>query len=81
MKDFITNFDEKTLKITFFTQKLAFFISLLGVIGLFICLKIYTDLNLYYISIAIFKTGILAAVCSLCFGIFFNIFKKRYIPR
>lgn len=78
MKELITNFDKKTFNIIIFTQKLSFFVSLIGIIGLFICLKIYTDINLYYISIGIFKTGILAAVCSLCFGVFFNARKKGF---
>lgn len=80
MKDVIENFDDKTFNITIFTQKLSFFISMIGVIGLFICLRIYSDIILYYMSIAIFKSGILGGVCSLCFGIFFNSLKKKRHP-
>lgn len=76
MKELLKDFDEKTFNIMLFTQKLSLFISLIGIIGLFICLEIFTDLYLYYFSIALFKTGLLGSVCSLCFGIFFNARKK-----
>ena len=39
------------------------------------------DIYLYEISISLFKTGLLGGVCSICFGIFFNAFKKGLIPR
>lgn len=81
MKELFCDFDKKTFNITIFTQKLSFFVSLIGIIGLFICLRFYADINLYYISIAMFKAGFLGSICSLCFGVFFNGLKKGLIPR
>lgn len=78
MKELIKNFDKKTFDTIIFTQKLAFFISIIGTIGLFVCLKFYSDIILYYASIAIFKTGLLASACSLLFGIIFNNIKSHY---
>ena len=81
MKELLKDFDEKTFNIIIFTQKLSFFISLIGIIGLYICLNFYADIYLYDISIALFKTGLLGCVCSLCFGIFFNSYKKGPIHK
>lgn len=81
MKELIKNFDEKTFNILIFTQKISFFVSAIGIIGLYICLNFYADIYLYEISISLFKTGLLGGVCSICFGIFFNAFKKGLIPR
>lgn len=78
MKELIKNFDKKTFDIIIFTQKLAFFISVVGTIGLFVCLKFYPDIILYYASIAIFRTGLLASCCSILFGIIFNNIKSHY---
>ncbi len=81
MKELIKNFDKKTFDIIIFTQKISFFVSLIGIIGLFICLKFYADIYLYHTSIALFKSGLLGGVCSLCFGVFFDGFKKGVIHR
>ena len=81
MKELIKNFDEKTFNIILFTQKISFFVSLIGTIVLFVCFKFYADIYLYHISIALFKAGLLGGVCSLCFGIFFDSLKKGFIHK
>lgn len=75
----IINFDKKTFDLVIKFEKISFLISLIGIIALYIFFKFYIDIKLYYISLDIFRTGLLAGVCSLCFGVFFNGLKKGLI--
>ena len=81
MKNIFFNFDEKTFKLIIKCEYISFFISFLGIIGLFIFLNFFPILKLYPISIGLFRCGLLAGVCSFCFGTFFNGLQKGIIHK
>ena len=81
MKNIFSNLDKKTIDLIILFENISFFIALIGIIGLYIHLKFYIDSTLYTISTSIFRTGLLAGVCSLCFGIFFNGVNKGIIHK
>jgi hypothetical protein len=43
--------------------------------------KFYIDSIIFDTSILIFKAGLLAGICSFCFGMFFNGLKKGIIHK
>lgn len=77
----IRNLDKKVINLILKFERFSFFISLIGIIALYIFVEFYIDIKLYYISIIIFRTGILSAVCSFCFGMFFNGLNKGLIHK
>lgn len=54
--------DKKIINMVDIGLKIAFIISMMGVILLFIHYKIYVSAELYYIGIEVFKIGIITAV-------------------
>ena len=60
-------------------EKFSFLISIIGIIILYIHLKFYIDNVLFNIGINIFKSGLIAGICSFCFGVFFNGIQKGII--
>lgn len=72
MRNELCKLDKKTFNLVMLFEKISFLISLIGIIALYIYWKYYIDIDLYYVSIIIFRTGLLAGICSFCFGIFFN---------
>ncbi|MCI8309054.1 MAG: hypothetical protein HFJ45_02350 [Clostridia bacterium] len=81
MKNIISNLDKKSFDLIIKFEYISFFISLIGIIGLYIFLKFYINSALYTISISLFKAGLLAGVCSFCFGMFFNGLNKGLIKK
>lgn len=73
------NLDKKTFNLILKFEKIAFFISAIGILILYIHLKFYIDNILYKIGIAIFKGGLITGISSFCFGIFFNGIQKGLI--
>ena len=51
---------------------ISFFISLIGILTLFIYNSYYISIDLYKASIIIFRTGLLIGVFSIIYGIFFS---------
>ena len=60
-------------------EKISFIISLIGSLILYIHLNFYIDNILYRIGINIFRAGLIAGICSFCFGVFFNGVQKNLI--
>ena len=81
MKNMIFNLDKKVYDLIIKFEKISFFISLIGIIGLFVFLKFYINSIIYDISISLFKAGLFAGVCSFCFGMFFNGVNKGIIGK
>ena len=81
MRNSAFNLDKKTFNLIINFEKFSFLISLIGLITLFVFFKFYIDIKLYKISLIIFRTGLLAGICSLCFGIFFNGLNKGLIHK
>lgn len=81
MRDIFFNLDKKVLDLIIKFEKISFGIALLGIIGLYVFLKLYINSIIYDISISLFKAGLFAGVCSLCFGIFFNGLNKGLIRK
>ena len=73
------NLSQKAFNLIIRFEKISFLISLIGSLILYIHLKIYTNFTLYKIGINIFKTGLIAGICSFCFGVFFNGVQKNLI--
>ena len=81
MKNFSLNLDKKTCNLIIFFENISFLVSLIGTIGLYIFLEFYININLYYISIAVFEIGLISGICSFCFGVFFNGVKTGLIHK
>lgn len=79
MKNIILDLDKKTIDLILKFERISILISLVGIIGLYIHLKYYIDSILYLLSVNLFRTGLLAGICSFCFGVFFNGVKKGLI--
>jgi hypothetical protein len=77
----IFNLDKKTFDLIIKFENISFLISLIGIIGMYIFWKFYINSIIYDISILIFRTGLLAGICSFCFGTFFNGIKKGVIHK
>ena len=73
------NLDEKNYKLILLFEKVSFIISLIRSLILYIHLNFYIDTILLKIGINIFKAGLIAGICSFCFGIFFNGIQKGII--
>ena len=71
--------NQKSYKLIIKFEIFSFIISLLGTSLLYIHLQLYIDRILYYIGINIFRAGLIAGICSFCFGIFFNGIQKGII--
>lgn len=69
----------KAFNLILLFEKISFLISAIGIIILYIYLKFYIDLILYKIGILIFRAGLIAGICSFCFGVFFNGIQKNLI--
>lgn len=81
MRNLTFNFDKKTFDLIIKFEKISFLISMIGLIALYIFFKFYIDIKLYKISLIIFRTGLLAGICSFCFGTFFNGLSKGLIHK
>ncbi len=81
MKKIFSDLDKKTINLILKFEYVSFFIAILGIIGLFLFLKFYINDNLYKISLYLFRAGLLAGVCSFCFGTFFNGINKGLIHK
>jgi hypothetical protein len=75
------NLDKKTFDLIIKFENISFLISLIGIIGMYVFWKFYIDSIIYDISILIFRSGLLAGICSFCFGMFFNGLKKGIIHK
>ena len=73
------NLDNKVFNLILKFEKFSFLISIIGIIILYIHLKFYIDNVLFNIGINIFKSGLIAGICSFCFGVFFNGIQKGII--
>lgn len=58
----LKNMDKKIISIVNIGLKVAFLISLLGIVILGVHYKVYVSAELYYIGIEIFKLGIITAI-------------------
>ncbi len=81
MKNVFFNLEKKSFDLIIKFEVISFLISLIGIIGMFIFLKFNIDTIIFDISILIFRAGLLAGICSFCFGIFFNSLNKGLINR
>lgn len=81
MKAIFADLDKKTINLILKFEYFSCFISILGIIGLFLFLKCYINSILYPISIALFRSGLLAGICSFCFGVSFNKLKNAVINK
>ncbi len=81
MKNIACKLDKKIFDLIILFEKFSFLISFIGIIILYIYFKCYIDITLYKISLIIFRTGLLAGICSLCFGIFFNALNQGFIHK
>ena len=81
MKNPFSNLDKKAFNLIILFEKISFMIAFIGIIGLYIHLKFYIDSSLYTISTSLFRIGLLAGICSFCFGIFFNSINKGIIHK
>ena len=73
------NLSLKSKKLIIEFEIISFIISCIGTLMLYIHLHYYIDRILYYIGISLFKSGLLAGICSFCFGVFFNDMKERLL--
>lgn len=73
------NLDDKIFNLILKFERFSYIISVIGIIILYIHLKFYIDNILFNIGINIFKSGLIAGICSFCFGIFFNGIQKGII--
>ena len=73
--------DKKAIELIIFFQKISLFISLFGIVLLYIFLEHFVSFDLYEISLITFRTGLLCGVCSFCFGVFFNAINKELIHK
>ena len=70
------NLSKKAYDLIIKFEYISIFISLIGSLILYIHLKFFVDFILYEIGISIFQAGLMAGVCSFCFGVFFNEIQK-----
>lgn len=73
------NLSQKAFQLIIKFEYISLLISFIGSLILYIHLKFYIDLVLYDIGISIFRGGLLAGICSFCFGVFFNGVQKNLI--
>ena len=73
------NLDKKTINLILKFENFSLFISLIGIVILYIHLKFYITSNLFEIGTGIFKIGLTSGVASFCSGIFFNGVQKGII--
>jgi len=74
--DLNLNLSKKAYDLIIKFEYISIFISLIGSLLLYIHLNFFVDFILYEIAINIFQAGLMAGVCSFCFGVFFNEMKK-----
>lgn len=70
------NLSQKAYNLIIKFEYVSFLISLIGSLFLYIHLKYFVDFILYKIGLSFFRAGLMAGVCSFCFGVFFNGIKK-----
>ena len=70
---------QKNLKLIICFEIFSFILALIGILLLYIHLKFYIDRFLYNMGIRIFQAGLVAGICSFCFGVFFNGVQKNLI--
>ena len=73
------NLSKKTYDLIIKFEYISIVISLIGTLLLYIHLKFFIDFILYEIGISVFKAGLIAGICSFCFGVFFNGVHKNLI--
>ena len=64
--------NKKTLKLVNTMLYISFFICIIGILNLYIFNTYYISIDLYKSGIIIFRTGLLAGVFSIMYGIFFE---------
>ena len=71
--------DKKEISLINILEFFSLVISIIGLIILYIYSKYFVSFDLYEIGISIFRTGIIAGVCSFGFVVFFNALNKGLI--
>lgn len=64
--------NKKTIMLVNLFLYISFFICIIGILNLYIFNTYYISINLYKSGIIIFRTGLLAGVFSIMYGIFFE---------
>ena len=66
------NLDKKTVNLILKFERISLFISLIGILLLYIHLKFYISNILFDLGTDIFRLGIIAGISSFCSGLFVN---------